>query len=58
MTMKIAVGPAVTPADRGSPERFPPNSPDNAAHYRAGRPGNEKARPGACHGSNSIGLRR
>jgi hypothetical protein len=58
MTMEIAVGPAVTLADRGSPERLAPDSPDDASYHRAWRPGDEKARSGACHRSNRIGLCR
>jgi hypothetical protein len=57
VAMKIAIGPAVTFADRGSPERFAPNSPDDDADHRTGRPGDEKAGSSARHRSNRIGLR-
>jgi len=58
MAMKIAVGPAMTSADRGSPERLAPDGADNAADYRAGRSGDDEAGSSARHGANGIGVRR
>src|SRR5262249_54946457 len=58
MTTEIAVSPAMSLADRGSPERFAPDSPDDTADHRAGRSGDKKTRSGARHCTDRIRLRR
>src|SRR6185437_5611460 len=57
VAMKTVVGPAMTLADRGAPERLAPDSPDYATDHRAGRPGDQKAGSGAGHRPDRIGLR-
>src|SRR5271168_2865612 len=41
VTMETVVGPAMTSADRRTPERLAPDRPDHAADHGAGRTGNQ-----------------
>src|SRR5271154_3792727 len=57
VTMEAVVGPAMTSADRRTPERLAPDRPDHAADHGAGRTGNQQTRTGAGRGTHHVGAR-
>ena len=57
MAVKVAVGPAMAPADRRPPEWFAPDRADHAADDSAGRTGDDETRSSPRHGAHRVGSR-